>query len=106
MPKFTLIAEHTDNSGNCISRNTHEFEVDFLDEVLENMDQFIRGTGFFPSGVLNYAEENFNDDFALDPDWDTLYTGDGHEGMGSTLDDYPELREHKSEFYFDTQRNK
>jgi hypothetical protein len=34
---------------------------------------------------------------------DDYFTGDGHDGMGSTLDHYPEL---KSSYYFDTERNK
>lgn len=103
MPKFTLIAEHTDNYGQTLSKTTHEFDVEFLPEVLENVDLFLRGTGFIPSGNLEYVEETFED-------YDTQFYGDGHDGMGSTLDDYPELqkelRNQHSEFYFDTGRNK
>lgn len=99
MPKFTLIAEHTDDYGNVLSKNTQEFEVEFLNEVLENVDQFIRGTGFFPRGVLEYVDDTFEN-------YDENFYGDGHDGMGSTLDDYPELKEQKSHHYFDTERNK
>jgi len=99
MPKFTLIAEHTDNWGGTLSKTTHEFEVEFIDDVLDNVDLFLRGTGFNPTGQLEYIEETFDTDNLMD-------YGDGHDGMGSTLDDYPELKEQHSEFYFDTGRNK
>jgi hypothetical protein len=94
MSKFTLIAEHTDLYGKPNGHKvTHEFNVDDLHSVLENIDLFIRGVGYMPSGVLDYV-----------PD-DTYYgIGDGHDGMGSTLEDYPEIKH--SEHYFDTERNK
>jgi len=81
MPKFTLIAEHTDIYGKPTSHKvTHEFNVDTLDNVLENFDLFIRGCGFMPPpGTLDYID----DDFSMDPD--------------SVC---------HSEFYFDTERNK
>jgi hypothetical protein len=108
MPKFTLIAEHTDNFGSTLSKTTHEFEVEFIGEVLENVDLFLRGTGFNPTGTLDYVEEEFNTDNLMDED----YFGDGHEGMGSTLENYPEIQQDvmgavgsHSEYYFDTDRN-
>jgi len=81
MPKFTLIAEHTDIYGKPTNHKvTHEFTVDTLDNVLENFDLFIRGCGFMPPpGTLDYIE----DDFSMDPD--------------SVC---------HSEFYFDAERNK
>lgn len=54
MPKFTLIAEHDD--GNKI---TSEFVNDYLYDVLENMDLFLRGVGFFYEGRLNVESEEF-----------------------------------------------
>ena len=98
MPKFTLIAEHPD-----AHKITHEFEVDFLPDVLDNIELFIRGVGYFPTGVLEFVDEDcmvtttqLGDDILTE-------FGDGHDGMGSTLDDYPEI---KSSHYFDTERNK
>lgn len=79
MPKFTLIAEHTDMYGKSNGHKlTYEFEVDHISAVLENVDYFIRGVGYYPEGTLEYVpdEINFQDDI-------------GH-----------------SEFYFDTTRNK
>ena len=75
MPKFTLIAEHKDMFGKPLTKTTHEFEYDFIGDVLENIDLFLRGTGYSPTGTLDYIEDEPIDDI-------------GH-----------------SEFYFDTQRN-
>jgi hypothetical protein len=88
--------------GAPLSKTTHEFDVEFIDDVLQNIDLFLRGTGFFPSGTLEYVQETFDADYLMDND----YFGDGHDGIGSTLDDYPELHETKSQYYFDTERNK
>ena len=77
MPKFTLIGEHTDLYGNPNgTKVTYEFYADHIDNVLENVDTFIRGCGFYPIGNLEYFDDEFSDDI-----------------------------EH-SDFYFDTERNK
>ena len=100
MPKFTLIAEHKDMFGRQQSKTTHEFEVDHISEVLENVDLFLRGVGFNPTGQLDYVTDEFAE--WTTEEWDT--PTDGHDGMGSTMEDYPELN--KSKHYFDTERNK
>jgi hypothetical protein len=95
MPKFTLIAEHTDLYGKPNGHKvTHEFNVDTLNDVLENTDLFLRGAGFMPPpGTLDYQVEEYAD-----------------FGGGSTLDDYPELKAElaaqHSPHYFDSERNK
>ena len=99
MPKFTLTCQHTNlwtNEQMC--KNTHEFEVETLTEVLENFELFLRGAGYIVDGDLDVVPHEED------------YFGDGHEDMGSALDDYPELKkeveaEH-SHHYFDTERNK
>ena len=100
MPKFTLIAEHKDMFGRQHSKTTHEFEVDHISEVLENVDLFLRGVGFNPTGQLDYVTDEFPE--WTTEEWDT--PTDGHDGMGSTMEDYPELN--KSKHYFDIERNK
>jgi hypothetical protein len=89
MPKFTLIAEHTNAYGKPDgTKITYEFQVDTIEYILENVDLFIRGCGYMPPpGMLDYQVEEFSD-----------------FGGGSTLEDYPELN--KSKHYFDTERNK
>lgn len=62
---------------------TIEFSTDTLDSVLEHVDLFIRGCGFFPpTGTLDYIVY----------EWD----------VDTTLED---IVEH-DESYFDTERNK
>ena len=51
MPKFTLIAEHDDET-----RTTVEFNQDYLPDVLMQMDMFLRGTGFVYNGSLTIEE--------------------------------------------------
>jgi hypothetical protein len=94
MPKFTLIGEHTDIYGKPNgTKVNYEFHCDFLPEVLEHMDLFLRGCGFNPTGTLDYVQDDYSD-----------------FGGGSTLDDYPEMKvetaENHSTYYFDAERNK
>jgi hypothetical protein len=95
MPKYTLIGEHTNIYGKPDgTKVTYEFQVDTLNDILEHVDLFIRGCGYMPPpGTLDYQAEQYAD-----------------FGGGSTLDDYPEIKEEllqtHSEFYFDTERNK
>ncbi len=49
MPKFTLICEHNGSVG---SKNTLEFEADFLPTVLEHFRQFLKGCTFEFDGEL------------------------------------------------------
>lgn len=46
MTKYTLIAEHTDMFGKQLTKTTHEFDVDYIGDVLENVELFLRGVGF------------------------------------------------------------
>jgi hypothetical protein len=84
MPKFTLIAEHTDLYGKPNGHKvTHEFNVDTLNDVLENFDSFLRGCGFVPTGTLDYVDDSLED-------WT----------FGESI-----IQEHHDS-YFDTERNK
>ena len=68
MPKFTLIAEHLDNNAKTLHKVTHEFEVDHIDEVLQNFDSFLRGVSYYPQGDrLEYVY-----DTVYDTDYDEL----------------------------------
>jgi hypothetical protein len=70
------IFKQIDNISGHNTETTVEFNADTLDSVLEQFELFIRGCGFYPSGKLDFVDEE--------------YYGDGHDGMGSTLEDYPE----------------
>jgi hypothetical protein len=97
--KYTLIAE--DEFGN--SSTTREFNVDYLPDVLSEVELFLKGAGFVFNGNLDFVN-----DFEEVPE---DFTGYDH-GCGSTMADYPELYDEqdllktKSAHYFDTQRNK
>lgn len=92
MPKFTFIGEHTNVYGKPDgTKVTYEFQVDNLNDILEHVDLFVRGCGYFPPpGVLDYQIDEYSD-----------------FGGGSTLADY-ELHEDivHDKSYFDTERNK
>ncbi len=61
MPKFTLIAEHTNFTGETLQKNTLEFEEDYISDVLDNIKQFLQGTGFVIDGSLDIVPDNFAD---------------------------------------------
>ena len=108
--KYTLIAEDTWDG----SKTTREFEVDALPEVLSEVELFLRGAGFFFDGNLDFVNDFEEPEWEPEEEWDTPqdFSGDGHDGMGSTMADYPELYDEqdlpqgKSKYYFDTERNK
>jgi hypothetical protein len=93
MPKFTLTCQHTNpwtNESTC--KNTHEFEVETLSEVLENFELFLRGAGYIFDGVVDVVPTEEDD---LDA-W--------HEDIVSELD--KEVEAEHSHHYFDVDRNK
>ena len=71
MPKFTLICEHDGPVG---SKNTLEFEADFLPTVLEHFRQFLKGCTFEFDGELEIVgldhykepESDYEDDYEED----------------------------------------
>jgi hypothetical protein len=107
MPKFTLIAEHTDLYGKPDgTKVNYEFYVDSLDDVLEHVDLFLRGCGYNPTGQLDYVTDEF-------PEWTTEEWDTPQED--AELDEWTRVRredaqaegaEFHSKYYFDTERNK
>jgi hypothetical protein len=97
--KYTLIAE--DEYGG--SKTTREFTEDFLPHVLTEIELFLKGAGFIFNGNLDFVDDfaETNMDFALDQDFDELYTEEESE-----LYDSKEVLATKSAYYFDTERNK
>ena len=76
---------------------TIEFNTDTLDDVLQHVDLFIRGCGFFPpqGATLDYIEDQF-------PDWV------GQQDSEWNNEDFvkQQLDPNYSTHYFDTERNK
>ena len=59
MPKFTLIAEHYDEmTGDIESTVTHQFDKEYLPDVVMAMQEFLRGVGYYFDGELNISEDN------------------------------------------------
>ena len=57
MPKFVLTCEHDYPTG---SRNTLEFETDFLPTVLEHFRQFLKGCSFEFDGELEIVDVDYS----------------------------------------------
>lgn len=53
MPKFTLTCEHEYDG----LKTTTEFREEFLPDVLENIELFLRGAGYFFDGKLDFIED-------------------------------------------------
>ena len=82
MPKFTFICEDDPMpfSEGVITKRTVEFDAVFIHDVVSEFELFLRGAGFNPPGILDFVP----------------------------VEDYPELNPNleKSEYFFDTERNK
>jgi hypothetical protein len=97
--KYTLIAE--DEFGG--SSTTREFQVDYLPDVLSEIELFLKGAGFVFSGNLDFVDDfaETNTDFELEPEWHTEEWDTPEE-----MYDSKEVLSTKSPYYFDTERNK
>ena len=83
-----ILKQIDDISGNN-AVTTIEFSADTLPTVLEHVELFIRGCGFFPpAGNLDYVNEF--EEHEIELDWDDCYSDP--------------VKHHES--YFDTDRNK
>ena len=71
MPKFTLTCEHDGPVG---SKNTLEFEADFLPTVLEHFRQFLKGCSFEFDGELEIVGLDYYKE--PEPDYDDEYEED------------------------------
>ena len=84
---------HGEENGNKISTSFH---ADSLQTMLERFEQFLRGSGFYFSGVVDIVPEEGSEDdvkINLDNDSDTIFGGGGPN---------PE----HSPFYYDFDRNR
>lgn len=81
--KYTLIAKDEFEGAT----TTREFNVDYLPDVLSEIELFLRGAGFVFNGNLDFVN-----DFDLEPELDE------HFSHGNPID--------HDESYFDIQRNR
>lgn len=54
MPKFTLICDHSCDLDTHVV--THQFNADYLQDVLLNLDMFLKGSGFVYDGEVDVVE--------------------------------------------------
>ena len=73
MPKFTLICEHDGPVG---SKNTLEFEADFLPTVLEHFRQFLKGCSFEFDGELEIVDVDYSRHKEPESDYEDEYEED------------------------------
>ena len=73
MPKFNLTCEHDGPVG---SKNTLEFETDFLPTVLENFRQFLKGCSFEFDGELEIVDVDYSRHKEPEPDYEDEYEED------------------------------
>jgi hypothetical protein len=107
--KYTLIAEDTYGG----SKTTREFEADYLPNVLEELELFLKGAGFIFDGNLDFVND-FEEDYT-EQKFDTEeFQFDITQGPTITNEELPpnnwpfaktDAVEH-NEYYFDTERNK
>jgi hypothetical protein len=91
MTKYTLIAEHTDlYTGKTLTKNTTEFEVDGLMDVIENVEMFLKGTGFVFDGYLDIVppeEDDIDTQEWHNPEWKTP-----QEDSSPLIDEWTQVR--------------
>ena len=72
MAKYTFICEHIE-AGDGL-KNITEFRTDYLPDVLDNLELFLRGAGFYFDGKLEIINEQ---DYPLPEENDELDIGSG-----------------------------
>ena len=96
--KYTLIAEDTYGG----SKTTREFEADYLPNVLEELELFLKGAGFIFNGNLDFVND-FETEYA--PEWDEEFITNTDLPSNNWPFVKTDTVEH-NEHYFDTERNK
>lgn len=58
MPKFTLMCEHLSPMNDSVeSKHVVEFNKESLNDVLEQFEFFLRGSGFYFNGNLDFVDD-------------------------------------------------
>lgn len=100
--KYTLTCEQDG------FKTTTEFTEDYLPSVLENMQLFLRGCGFYFEGTLDIVDDEppeldlYSEDYDVGTDWE--FTGGPVDSGQVTMFDATDLQH--SPNYYDTTRNK
>jgi hypothetical protein len=94
--KYTLTCEQGS------FKNTTEFEEDFLPSVLENMQLFLKGCGFYFDGTLDIINEETEELYSDQVQWNETVTVTNLKQM----DMFDSMDVQHSPHYYDTERNK
>lgn len=98
MPNFTFICEHPADGYNGVRQNSVTFEAETWMDVLQEVNTFLRGCGYYFDGEVGMIE----------PETVKVSTGccgsGCHEDLSFTLDTTDKV-DH-NHFFFDTDRNR
>jgi hypothetical protein len=86
MPKFTLICDHSNSLDTDV--RTHTFKAEYIQDVLEHFEYFLKGAGYIFDGVV-----------------DIVPVDDGSTPLPELYDEQ-DIPSGKSPYYFDYMRNK
>jgi bifunctional DNA-binding transcriptional regulator/antitoxin component of YhaV-PrlF toxin-antitoxin module len=106
MPKFTLIADHSANGIVGDSKITYEFHKEYLGDILQEFEQFLRGCGFVFDGVLDFVEEDVFSVPEKQYDFEPLQAAVAAWPFASETTPGIKPEDIHDESYFDTERNK
>jgi hypothetical protein len=98
--KYTLTCEQGS------FKNTTEFEEDFLPSVLENMQLFLRGCGFYFDGTLDIINEETEELYSDTHDFRGMDWNETVKVNPKQMDMFDSMDVQHSSHYFDTERNK
>ena len=93
MPRFTFICEHDGDEFGEYRRNEVTFNVETWGEVLEEVESFLRGSGFHFDGNVDMVE---NEVVKPEPIWNFQPLDEAIRRM----------KEQHSDHYFDVERNR
>ena len=90
MPKFTFTCEYPDfiKKGNTLSKITVESNREYMDDVVEDFQDFLRGCGYSFDGVLTVVDqedEPINIDLSDSLTYGTIDLSGLDVNMGSTF---------------------
>jgi hypothetical protein len=74
------IFKQIDDISGSKAETTVEFSADYLPTILEHFEMFLRGSGFHPSGILDFVDEDdcvqeSNDDEYVEPVYSWMNEG-------------------------------
>lgn len=98
--KYTLTCEQGS------FKNTTQFEEDFLPSVLENMQLFLKGCGFYFDGTLDIINEETEELYSDTHDFKGMDWNETLKVNPKQMDMFDSMDVQHSHHYYDTERNR